>query len=213
MTTRPTNNPTTHSITYLSVSYINLTLINCLNKLASFMIVTFISIYFFVIGFIYILNCFLIREWDLIMDYFNRRRIIMDRENNEPYLIRYYVFLKERKNFPFNIFIHKFLKSDPDDLHDHPWNYTSFILWGGYWEYTEKERNILKNWRSPGYLVTRDASWKHRLELDPKVPVCWTIFIPHRRRREWGFYKDKDGEEEWIDADKYFDEKSNNKND
>ena len=53
--------------------------------------------------------------------YFGRYRIINDRIDEEPYLERYYLFLKERNNFPFNIFLHRFLKSDPDDLHDHPW--------------------------------------------------------------------------------------------
>jgi len=54
-----------------------------------------------------------------------RHRVIMDRQNNLPYLERYYVFLKDRKRFPFNVFIHKFLRSDPDDVHDHPWPYAS----------------------------------------------------------------------------------------
>ena len=44
-----------------------------------------------------------------------RYRVIMDRVDNEPYLERYYVFLRDRERFPFNIFVHKFLKSDPDD--------------------------------------------------------------------------------------------------
>ena len=183
-----------------------------INKVNKFFVILLLTVYFCIVSFIYLVNCFLIRNWELSMDFFNRRRIIMDRENNEPYLERYYIFLKDRENFPFNIFIHKFLKSDPDDLHDHPWNYTSFIISGGYWEYTEEKGETVKSWRRPGTLVTRDATWKHRLELDPKVPVCWTLFIPHRRRREWGFYKVKDGEEEWVDADKYFDEKSKNKN-
>ena len=47
-----------------------------------------------------------------MMDLFkNRKRIIYDRHNNIPYLIRYYLFLKERKNFPFNITLHKILVS------------------------------------------------------------------------------------------------------
>ena len=60
-----------------------------------------------------------------------RHRVIYDREDNEPYLERYYLFLKDRVTFPFNIFLHKFYKSDPDDLHDHPWNYITFIVKGG----------------------------------------------------------------------------------
>ena len=66
------------------------------------------------------------------MEYLGRRRVINDREDNEPYLERYYIFLRDRKTFPFNIFIHRFLKSAPDDLHDHPWAFFSIILSGGY---------------------------------------------------------------------------------
>ena len=55
-----------------------------------------------------------------LLERLGRKRIIMDRIENEPYLERYYLFLKERKTFPFNIFLHKFLKGDPDDVHDHP---------------------------------------------------------------------------------------------
>ena len=61
-----------------------------------------------------------------IFDYFDRHRIIYARGDDEPYLERYYIFLKNRTSFPFNIFIHKFLKSDPDDLHDHPWPWFTF---------------------------------------------------------------------------------------
>ena len=61
-------------------------------------------------------------QWFLkALDKLGRKRIIMDRVNNDPYLERYYLFLKDRKRFPFNIFLHKFLKGDPDDVHDHPW--------------------------------------------------------------------------------------------
>ena len=71
-----------------------------------------------------------------LLDKLGRKRIINDRLSQEPYLERYYVFLKERNHFPFNIFLHKFLKGDPDDVHDHPWNYVTVILKGGYYEIT-----------------------------------------------------------------------------
>ena len=72
------------------------------------------------------------------MKMLGRYRIIKDRVDDEIYLERYYLFLKDRKTFPFNVFLHRFHKSDPDDLHDHPWNYRTLILKGGYWEYTPK---------------------------------------------------------------------------
>jgi hypothetical protein len=46
------------------------------------------------------------------------------------------VFLKDRKNFPFNITLHKVLVSDEPTLHDHPWSWGAFIIKGGYWEHT-----------------------------------------------------------------------------
>ena len=70
-----------------------------------------------------------------LLEQLGRKRIIKDRLNDEPYLERYYLFLKERDRFPFNVFLHKFLKGDPDDVHDHPWPYCTFILAGGYYEW------------------------------------------------------------------------------
>ena len=121
-----------------------------------------------------------------------RKRIIMDRINNEPYLERYYVFLKDRDWFPFNVFLHKFLKSDPDDVHDHPWNYSTLILKGGYWEWIPQFNSLGKKigeiavWRGAGSFRSAKANSYHRIELDPSVE-CWTLFMPGRKRREWGF--------------------------
>ena len=63
-----------------------------------------------------------------ILERLGRKRVILDRESQEPYLTRYYLFLKDRKWFPFNIFLHNFHKSDPDDLHDHPWPFITIPL-------------------------------------------------------------------------------------
>jgi len=130
-----------------------------------------------------------------VMEYFNRKRIIYDRISDEPYLERYYIFLKDRIDFPFNIFLHKFLKSDPDDLHDHPWAFRTIILYGGYWEYTEKG----KFWRPPLSYRYAAANTFHRVELDKDIPYCWTLFIPSKNYRDWGF-KTKKG---WIKHDEY----------
>jgi hypothetical protein len=133
-----------------------------------------------------------------------RQRIIMDRESNEPYLERYYIFLKDRTWFPFNIFLHKFLKSDPDDVHDHPWPYATLILKGGYYEWTpqfnsngEKIGEIAK-WRAPGHFRFCSSTSYHRIELDPLVE-CWTLFMPGPQRREWGFLVNN----KWIHNDEY----------
>ena len=130
------------------------------------------------------------------MEYLGRRRVINDREDNEPYLERYYIFLKDRKCFPFNIFIHRFLKSDPDDLHDHPWEFRTIILKWSYCEYTEEG----KFWRAPETYRYRPANTFHQVELDKDIPYCWTLFIPSKSFKEWGF-RTANG---WLKHDEYF---------
>ena len=106
--------------------------------------------------------------------------------------------MKDRKWFPFNVFLHKFLKGDLDDLHDHPWPYATLILKGGYWETTPEGRF----WRGRGHFRICKATSYHRVELEPGVD-CWTLFMPGPKQRDWGF--DVDGE--WIQHERYLREK------
>ena len=117
-----------------------------------------------------------------LLERLGRKRVILDRESQEPYLTRYYLFLKDRKWFPFNIFLHNFHKSDPDDLHDHPWPFITIILKGGYWEHTPKG----KFWRGAGTINWAGSKSLHRVELEPGLDT-WTLFIPGPTVREWGF--------------------------
>ncbi len=117
-----------------------------------------------------------------LLERIGRKRVILDRESQEPYLTRYYLFLKDRKWFPFNIFLHNFHKSDPDDLHDHPWPFITIILKGGYWEHTPKG----KFWRGAGTINWAGSKSLHRVELEPGVDT-WTLFMPGPTVREWGF--------------------------
>jgi hypothetical protein len=144
-------------------------------------------------------------KWFLkCLDKLGRRRVVMDRVNNEPYLERYYLFLKDRDNFPFNIFLHKFLKSDPDDVHDHPWSYATLILKGGYWEWVPqfdslgKKCGEIAHWRHPGHFRICEASSYHRIELDPAI-TCWTLFMPGRKQRDWGFLT----KGKWVQWEQY----------
>ena len=134
----------------------------------------------------------------------NRKRIIMDRINDKPYLERYYLFLKERKNFPFNIFLHKFLRSDPDTPHDHPWPYATLILKGGYNEWIPtfdsngKQTGEIRYWRGSGHFRISSANSFHRIELEPGI-TCWTLFMPGPHKRDWGFLVDNN----WIQHEEY----------
>ena len=138
----------------------------------------------------------------------DRKRIIMDRTCNEPLLTRYYLFLKDRKWFPFNAFLHKFHKGDPDDVHDHPWPYFTLILSGGYWEWVPvfnslgQKINEIKYWRRPGHFRICGANSYHRIELEEGV-TAWTLFMPGPQKREWGFLVNN----KWIPNEEYLNKK------
>lgn len=93
------------------------------------------------------------------------------------------------------IYLHRWLRSDPDEFHDHPWDFCSVILAVGYWEVTAKGRQ----WRAPGSIVFRKARDRHRVELerdrsfldqfDRPVPI--SIIFTGPERREWGFHTPK----------------------
>ena len=138
------------------------------------------------------------------LDSKGRKRVIMDRVDNEPYLERYYPLFNTRQHTGFNIYIHKFLKGDPDDVHDHPWSYATFILAGGYYEWVPvfntlgEKINEIRYWRGPGHFrICRPDSY-HRVELKEGV-TAWTLFMPGPHKRQWGFLVDN----KWIHNDNY----------
>lgn len=108
-----------------------------------------------------------------------------------PYLERYY-YINLR---PFaRIVIHRFLKSDDDGLHDHPWAFQNYILQGGYWEHTQQG----KFWREPGYVGENNADFLHRVELDfeRSGDQVWTLFMMGQKEKSWGFL---DEQGHWVD--------------
>jgi len=139
-----------------------------------------------------------------LMQWLGRHRIILDRQSNEPLLERYYVFLKDRTWFPFNIFVHKFCKSDPDDVHDHPWPYATLILKGGYYEWIPQfnpdgTKNCeIRKWRGPGHFRICSPNSYHRIELKEDV-TPWSLFMPGPQKREWGFLVN----DKWIESETY----------
>jgi hypothetical protein len=142
-----------------------------------------------------------------LLERLDRKRIIMDRQCNEPLLTRYYLFLKERKNFPFNIFLHKFHKGDPGDVHDHPWPYFTLILKGGYYEWVPQFANgimigEIRKWRGPGHFRFCSANSYHRIELKEGV-TPWTLFMPGPQKQEWGFLVNN----KWIHNESYLHDK------
>jgi len=140
-----------------------------------------------------------------IMNKLGRYRLIPDRQTGEDYLHRYYLFLKDRKYFPFNVTLHKIVRSDDPIMHDHPWPYLTIVLKGGYWEHTpvfNDEGKMFAEfsvWRGPGSIIKRGASEFHWLELDEEVGPATTLFFMGKQQREWGFLvQAKKGMHRWV---------------
>jgi len=114
-------------------------------------------------------------------------RVIYDRILSDPYLLRFYLVKREWVLGVFTAVLHRFMRSDsPEDgLHDHPFDFVSIILSGGYTEHSESG----KKWYGPGSVLFRRAGRLHRIELVGNEPV-WTLVIFGPRRRSWGFKVD-----------------------
>ncbi len=131
------------------------------------------------------------------------RKIIMGCESRgdgeSPYLVRWTLLDTPRGK----LYLHRFIRSDNTELHDHPWDFWTIILRNGYIEElpTRWERRRRRR-RRPGQVLYRPATHAHRVELiDGKE--AWTLVWASRPRRDWGFFT-WDG---WQDWKSYFDEK------
>lgn len=144
-----------------------------------------------------------------LMDKLGRYRLIPDRVTGDDYMHRYYLFLKDRKWFPFNVTLHKIVRSDDPIMHDHPWPYLTIVLKGGYYEHTPvfdsdgKKFAECSRWRGPGSIIRRGAKEYHWLELEDGKPAT-TLFFMGRQQREWGFLVEvKKGAHRWINNNHY----------
>jgi hypothetical protein len=85
-----------------------------------------------------------------------------------------------------SICFHNFHRGDEDpDTHDHPFSFVSLVLAGGYREFGEDGRSIV---RKPFSLAYRTATHRHRVE--PLTNRCWTICLKRKVDRVWGFWQD-----------------------
>jgi len=111
-------------------------------------------------------------------------------DGDSPYLTRYVIcWFKNLK-----VYLHVFHRSDADELHDHPWNYTSVILWRGYnEEYFAYWRGTNFKGRKriwPGMVIHRKAGHIHRVELVKNKRAVTLVFISGWKRH-WGFMTPK----------------------
>ena len=105
------------------------------------------------------------------------------------YLRRFFIFRSKWIGMNFgDLYLHKIYRSDDDpDPHDHPWNFRTFVLWGGYtdeaWMFTDLDgQGNGYRTRLPGSDETvsapatrfRHRKHIHRVRLTDDKPA-WTL--------------------------------------
>jgi hypothetical protein len=83
----------------------------------------------------------------------------------------------------FRVQLHRFLRSDPDGLHDHPWGWAFTLILHGWYVEERRDRDRI---RSRGYFIGGDTF--HRVVL-PHGCEVWTLFVHGPYVKHWGFIK------------------------
>jgi hypothetical protein len=159
------------------------------------------------------LNKMIIMLCEYLMSWCEKRgrvlKITGSQGPDDVYLIRYYLFQSRW----CNIFLHQFLRSDKDDLHDHPWDFVTYLVRGSYkeqrWNEDIQSVQVTKrsNYMYDDYmhkvplrentLVFRRATDQHRVVVNKdlkekdKDQAALTFFISGPTKREWGFIKEE----------------------
>jgi hypothetical protein len=139
------------------------------------------------------------------------------------YLRRFFLKRSQAKSMTGDeggVFLHVIHRNDDDkDPHDHPWDFTSVVLKGGYvdecWHWIEDAGagrrlpgtlfRVKGERRPPEYervrplrVVQRKAEHLHRVQgIKPGRPA-WTLVFTGPRRRSWGFVTEN-GWRHWRD--------------
>lgn len=117
-------------------------------------------------------------------------------------------FLKSHlKGLPFDAVLHHFT-SISDEIHDHPFGFTSHILFGGYVErvYTFDAHGVWWSQlihRKQGTVHSVEATHIHQI-VDLPIGECYTLIIPQEKVRETRFWKfDENGSKSraWYEGD------------
>jgi len=138
-------------------------------------------------------------------------RVILGRNDGNAYLLRFWLTPPQAGNDQGfesgeSVLLHFFARGDDDQsLHDHPWDFQTTILSGGYWEHLPPsnymgftgvfsddhnmpgpEWNVRREFRAAGQTVKRDATQLHC--VGEVLPGTVTLVRTGPRWREWGFH-------------------------
>lgn len=103
------------------------------------------------------------------------------------------------------IYLHRFDGPDPrPTLHDHPWNFTSVVLRGGY---IERRLDPMTMEVNESHMVRRvnrvRARDSHSIMRLLRVPT-WTLMLVGRRQRTWGYLEPETATEwRWTRFDQH----------
>jgi hypothetical protein len=99
-----------------------------------------------------------------------------------PYLNRWELRGNRRS---FDVYLHQFINSDDQPLHDHPAPSIAIVLSGRYTERFQANRHAT---RTEGDIILRRSTTVHRIEIDKHSAPVITLFLRGPKLREWGFY-------------------------
>lgn len=113
-----------------------------------------------------------------------------------PYLMRWVLLGQSGRSndgSKLGVYLHRFLRSDQDEMHDHPWPFVSVILSGWYYEVTPARGWAngsgprQTRWYGPGRILSRPANWIHQVVI-PDGREAWTLVFRGPKERSWGFH-------------------------
>ena len=146
--------------------------------------------------------------------YCKRFKYVIKNLEGVPYLVRYRLI----QTNGWCVYLHHILRSDGDrELHDHPFDFITILLWGGYFEFQPDNMSWLSTCsfqqvstrRGIFSVIRHKAKDPHRLELINDRPA-WSLFIRGPRQRDWGFYINNRA---WVKHDRYTELKLKDKDD
>jgi hypothetical protein len=117
------------------------------------------------------------------------KKMVIPCQGGEVYLVRYRLI-----DTPwFGVYLHDIQEPDHDyDPHDHPWNFISVILRGGYIEKVWPmpwvhlgAGSYRRRWLRWSWLAM-DTCLAHRIE--EVQPGTWSLILRGKRTRVWGFH-------------------------
>lgn len=100
---------------------------------------------------------------------------------DDPFFERWWLLRKGPGDIE-NIYLHRFFRSDREDMHDHPWDNVSLVVCGSYREATPAGTHL----RRRGDIVFRRAEERHAIVS--VAPGTISLFVTGAKYREWGFW-------------------------